>query len=574
MGKTPIYSKWTWECELPEPFDDDSVNKRRKDVFSQYNYTKAPVATLHGPTLRGIFAYMDIETGRKKGGIGMLGNRTVVEYHANSGEIQIALYDPDSGGIKITCFKPPYNAASAYTLSSGSRTGTAVFLAIMETALKESEFQKQYQELKEWRIQGESLSHSKIESAWILCDNFYRRIMEEKILFDAPYPGIFDMIAQSEISDGTIIPDQILHGRFEMLKPVFRPVKHSDFVDRYSFSQRTFSGQEKDLIPRLPDWYVIPEQAVEICLHIKETTGTQNPMRNFLMRGPAGTGKTEGAKAIAAGLGLPYLSLTCSANTEIYDLLGQIIPEVNNNKVPELPDFQDIQMDPATAYFKMTGSYDENITEEEVFRELVKCMQRKNGAQSFRYVDTPLVQAMRYGYLVELQEPAIISNPGVLVGLNSLLDRCSCVTLPTGEVVARHPDTVVVVTTNSDYEGCKNLNQSVISRMDLVFDVEQPNIETVVERICGITGCTEKKTVFEMAKTVEMIQSQCHDLMILDGCCGMLELIAWVQSYMVSHDLEKSAGFTVLSAVSSDAENRKAIYDTCFAPQLVSLLAG
>lgn len=148
MGKTPIYSKWTWECELPEPFDDDSVNKRRKDVFSQYNYTKSPVATLHGPTLRGIFAYMDIETGRKKGGIGTLGNQTVVEYHANSGEIQIALYDPDSGGIRITCFKPPYNAASAYTLSSGSRTGTAVFLAIMETALKESEFQKQYQECK------------------------------------------------------------------------------------------------------------------------------------------------------------------------------------------------------------------------------------------------------------------------------------------------------------------------------------------------------------------------------------------------------------------------------------------
>lgn len=68
MGKTPISSKWTWECELPEPFDDDSVNKRRKDVFSQYNYTKSPVATLHGPTLRGIFAYMDIETGQKKEG--------------------------------------------------------------------------------------------------------------------------------------------------------------------------------------------------------------------------------------------------------------------------------------------------------------------------------------------------------------------------------------------------------------------------------------------------------------------------------------------------------------------------
>ena len=52
-------------------------------------------------------------------------------------------------------------------------------------------------------------------------------------------------------------------------------------------------------------------------------------MRNFMMRGPAGTGKTEGAKAIAAGLGLPYVHLTCSANTEIYDLLGQMLPDVD-----------------------------------------------------------------------------------------------------------------------------------------------------------------------------------------------------------------------------------------------------
>ena len=36
-------------------------------------------------------------------------------------------------------------------------------------------------------------------------------------------------------------------------------------------------------------------------------------MRNFLLRGPAGTGKTEAAKAIAAGLGtsLPVLYLLC-----------------------------------------------------------------------------------------------------------------------------------------------------------------------------------------------------------------------------------------------------------------------
>ena len=57
----------------------------------------------------------------------------------------------------------------------------------------------------------------------------------------------------------------------------------------------------------------------------------------------------------------------------------------------------------------------------------------------------------------------MISNPGVLVGLNSLLDTCGAVTLPTGERIERHPDTIVIVTTNIGYEGCRSLNQSILS---------------------------------------------------------------------------------------------------------------
>lgn len=62
-----------------------------------------------------------------------------------------------------------------------------------------------------------------------------------------------------------------------------------------------------------------------------------------MLRGPAGTGKTEGAKAIAAGLHLPYRCITCSANTEIFDLLGQILPDVDEKQlslVGELPSFK------------------------------------------------------------------------------------------------------------------------------------------------------------------------------------------------------------------------------------------
>ena len=39
-----------------------------------------------------------------------------------------------------------------------------------------------------------------------------------------------------------------------------------------------------------------------------------------------------GAQAIAAGLNLPYTLMTCSANTEITDLVGQFIPDTGKGQ--------------------------------------------------------------------------------------------------------------------------------------------------------------------------------------------------------------------------------------------------
>lgn len=72
-----------------------------------------------------------------------------------------------------------------------------------------------------------------------------------------------------------------------------------------------------------------------------------------------------------------------------------------------------------------------------------------DGRQTFTYIETDFIRALKHGYLVELQEPTTIIQPGVLVGLNSLLEQKGSITLPTGEVIHRHPDAVVVVTTMS-----------------------------------------------------------------------------------------------------------------------------
>ena len=175
---------------------------------------------------------------------------------------------------------------------------------------------------------------------------------------------------------------------------------------------------------------------------------------------------------------------------------------------------------------------------------------------------------MKYGYLIEIQEPTVISNPGVLVGLNSLLDTCSSIVLPTGERIERHPDTVVVITTNVDYEGCRALNQSVLSRMDLIIDMEEPDTDILIERVSGITGCKETSKMENMAKIISLIQERCHMNMIDDGCCGVREFISWVQSYMICGDIMEAAKYTILPAVSVDSENREDILTTCIEPIL------
>ena len=65
------------------------------------------------------------------------------------------------------------------------------------------------------------------------------------------------------------------------------------------------------------------------------------------------------AHAIAAGLDLPYTLMTCSANTEITDLVGQFIPDTNgfhgSTPIEDLPKISDITMHPPSVYMMLTG---------------------------------------------------------------------------------------------------------------------------------------------------------------------------------------------------------------------------
>ena len=596
MSTNKLFERWTWSYPIPKPFDD--IETVRTDIKSCHNTSRTAKSTLHGATLSGILAYMELEAdpSAAKGAIGTQNDMVIAEYPSHRpGETHTVVFNRKSGKFIAGVFDSSGNMGN-YTLTETGNTGSAMFFALMPQLLEDDEFNENYTTLLECRKDNYSDMQKAEDAAFVLCDNAYRRIAHPSasdnsgIRITIPNTGNIQPFTKLNLDSNVYSPTSVLMGNFEILKagaapaPVSAYIKKEDFAGKYGLSERKFTSAEAGLIPDLPDWYVIPQEVVTVCQHAKVTTASHQPMRNFMMRGPAGTGKTEGAKAIAAGLGLPYVHITCSANTEIFDLLGQMLPDMDEAKQMveisgELPTFDDIRFDPPTAYEKLCGVYDEEITEDAVYEKLVEVIAQnirkeqmesvpeKDVRQKFRYVDTPFVQAMRHGYVVELQEPSIIANPGVLVGLNSLLDRCAAITLPTGEKITRHPDTVVVVTTNNDYAGCKAMNQSVISRMNLVIDMEEPTVDVLTKRVSGITGCTEINVVRKMAETVKNIAERCHETMITDGCCGVRELISWVQSYMICKNELEAAQYTVLASVSSDPENRADILESCLHPQ-------
>ena len=598
MSKTKLFESWTFRLQLPAPFDDPQYAGAKNHSFSQYNISStAQKSTLHAPSLRALLAFVKLVSASEKGqsteGLGAIGHQgstfRISEYHS-ANKTDCVVFNPVTGKFNAAQVDDGTDTLKPYTVGPSNGSGTGLLFCLMPILHEDEEFQRNFQEFLSHYDSGWADMGGAFNCALILCDNIYRRIESSKTLgsdgvkISIPTTGNISAITQMSMDSGNYAPTGATYGEFTIMQmggtPTARTASFNreDFVGKYALSMRTLTDREKAMVPTLPDWYIIPKEVVRVCEHAKITTTSSQPMRNFLFRGDAGTGKTMGAQAIAAGLNLPYTLMTCSANTEITDLVGQFIPDTSGFQGEqqyegELPKISDIIMHPPSVYKMLTGVYDEEKTEDDVLQKLIEIAvgnlveKEEAPGQRIRYVDTPLVEAIRYGYVCELQEPSCIANPGVLVGLNSLLDNCQVITLPTGERVKRHPDTVIVVTTNSDYSGCRDMNQSVISRMDLIYDMEAPDLNTMVKRVMNVTGFTDEQEATKMAIVVRDIAERCRQTMITDGSCGMREFKSWVLSTMVTKDPYESALSTIISSASADPDNRAELISSCLETQ-------
>lgn len=616
-----INNLFNYSRSLPVPFD--TMTNKKVKVASMYGAKTE--STLCGSVIKAVHAMCRCMNGTGEGAVGQIDtNKSVAEYKSSVGPdaYHLVVFDAASGSALASVYDKNTELIEQYVAHPSQRDGAAIFFALMPFLMSDAEFDETFQEYYDQFIAGYPDMAKATESMAILCDNAYRRIKDDTcpahINITVDKSGNLMRVSQGQLDSGSFVPTSVTAGEFTIfaktgpavIKKAGVVVEHTDFVGKYPLTPgRTLSALEQSLIPKLPEWYIIPPEVVDICKHAQKTTGRPMQMRNFLLRGPAGTGKTMGAKAIAAGLGLPYMKYTCSANTEIFDFTGMIFPETdavstgsleldrereilksmggisyaNVAKLMRLPDLDDMDYDPAGVYQALTGVENLAATVQdcmsvvlEKVTEKVQALSKRaencqSSGQNYTYVETDFVKALKHGYLVEVQEPSTIIQPGVLVGLNSLLEQEGSITLPTGEIIRRHPDTVVIVTTNVSYEGCRSMNQSVVDRMSLVKDIELPEPEVMVQRAMAVTGCADEYLVSQMVQVVNDMADYCRKNSITDGACGMRSLIDWVISAEISGDPYLSAKYTVISKATADEEDREAlittILDPMFAPK-------
>ena len=616
-----INNLFNYSRSLPVPFD--TMTNKKVKVASMYGAKTE--STLCGSVIKAVHAMCRCMNGTGEGAVGQIDtNKSVAEYKSSVGPdaYHLVVFDAASGSALASVYDKNTELIEQYVAHPSQRDGAAIFFALMPFLMSDAEFDETFQEYYDQFIAGYPDMAKATESMAILCDNAYRRIKDDTcpahINITVDKSGNLMRVSQGQLDSGSFVPTSVTAGEFTIfaktgsavIKKAGVVVEHTDFVGKYPLTPgRTLSALEQSLIPKLPEWYIIPPEVVDICKHAQKTTGRPMQMRNFLLRGPAGTGKTMGAKAIAAGLELPYMKYTCSANTEIFDFTGMIFPETdavstgsleldrereilksmggisyaNVAKLMLLPDLDDMDYDPAGVYQALTGVENLAATVQDcmsvVLEKVTEKVQalskraetRQSSGQNYTYVETDFVKALKHGYLVEVQEPSTIIQPGVLVGLNSLLEQEGSITLPTGEIIRRHPDTVVIVTTNVSYEGCRQMNQSVVDRMSLVKDIDLPEPEVMVQRAMSVTGCADEYLVSQMVQVVNDMADYCRKNSITDGACGMRSLIDWVISAEISGDPYLSAKYTVISKATADEEDREAlittILDPMFAPK-------
>lgn len=329
-------------------------------------------------------------------------------------------------------------------------------------------------------------------------------------------------------------------------------------MENFSLTEnRTFSRLEKQMIWKKPKSHRTSAEEWRIASEIKGNW--QDPemkISNVLLEGDAGSGKTQLAKALSADLQLPYTKVTCFADMDKSDVFGALLPVVDSNKEQDQELLEAIyQTDTLEAVLTLIQNHYgiDPFSAKEKLAELVQRIEADYpDAIHYSYYPSEIVRAIEKGYLLEIQEPTVIRDASVLVALNSALESNGMLNLPTG-IIRRHPDCVIVITTNRNYQGNRPLNESLRDRMQHAEKMDLPALEVMAERAMAKTMIQKQELLLKMAEIIRLLDETAKANAI-KGVAGMRSYFYWANTYKQGQDLLQSIYPKVLYKLSTDPD--------------------
>ena len=302
-------------------------------------------------------------------------------------------------------------------------------------------------------------------------------------------------------------------------------------------SGRTFSKLERLMIWEKPASHQTGEVELRVASEIKANWhDPELKIFNVLLEGDAGSGKTELAKALSYQLQLPYTKVTCFADMDKSDVFGALLPVTENSEedgelleaIYQTESLQGV-LDLIARHFSLTllrlkkisstGGTNRNSAENPV---------------QYRFYPSEILRALEKKAIFWKYKnhcyPRCVGNGGSKLGFeaNGMLNT------PTG-LVRRHPDSVVVITTNRNYQGTRPLNESLRDRMQHAEKMDLPPLEVMVRRGAAKTGYDQEEPLTIMGKAIRLLEETAKANAI-KGVAGMRSYFYWVNTLKQGQD--------------------------------------
>lgn len=296
--------------------------------------------------------------------------------------------------------------------------------------------------------------------------------------------------------------------------------------------ERVLTEEEKKMIWKKPVSHIESEQERRMTREVyNHWHSKEMKIQTILLEGDAGSGKTQLAKALSANLGLPYTKITCFSDMDKSDVLGAILPVVQDND---------------------------------------------SDAIAYEYYPSEIVRAFEKGYLLEIQEPTVIRDAAVLMALNAALEPEGVINLPT-RTVKRHPDFVTVITTNRGYNGCRPLNEALRDRVQHAEKMDLPSIEVMVARGKGkvdthTLGEDSEAILNLMARTIRILD-EVAKANAIKGVAGMRSFFYWLDSVSCGQGLTEALYYKVIYKITTDPEEIKILQEALQEKLVIDALA-